>query len=90
MEQKGFECQKEMPKYEGMNEMCGCHRDMMCEPIYECPQENVCHRYFCYQVPHIIPCNTRVVNHHVYRHTYTPLFSTCEENVVSQEYDHRC
>lgn len=26
---------------------CGCN--MM--PIYECPQEIVCHRYICYDVP---------------------------------------
>ena len=63
---------------------------MMCPPIQECPQERVCHRYICYEVPHIMPCNTRVINHHVYRHTYTPCFTTCEENVVSNVYDRKC
>ena len=24
-----------------------------CMPIYECPQERVCHRYICYDVPHV-------------------------------------
>lgn len=22
-------------------------------PVYECPRENVCHRYICYEVPHV-------------------------------------
>ena len=36
-----------------------------CSAIYECPQERVCHRYICHDVPHIMPCNTRIINHHV-------------------------
>ena len=59
-------------------------------PVYECPKENVCHRYICYEVPHIMPCNTRIINHHVYRHTYRPEYTCCEENVVSNVYDQRC
>lgn len=62
----------------------------MCEPIYECPEEKVCHRYICHEVPHIKPCNTRIVNHHVYRHTFTPCYSTCEENVVENVFDRKC
>lgn len=62
----------------------------MCPPIQECPQERVCHRYICYEVPHIMPCNTRIINHHVYRHTYTPCYTCCEENVVSNVYDRKC
>ena len=27
--------------------MMGC----TCEPVYECPEERVCHRYICYEVP---------------------------------------
>ena len=59
-------------------------------PIYECPEERVCHRYICYDVPHIKPCNTRIINHHVYRHTFTPCYTSCEENVVENIYDQRC
>lgn len=69
-----------------MNAMPGCVQS----PIYECPQERVCHRYICHEVPHIMPCNTRIINHHVYRHTYTPCFTSCEENVVSNVYDRKC
>ena len=61
-----------------------------CSPIYECPQERVVNRYICYEVPHIMPCNTRIINHHVYRHTYRPEYTCCEENVVSNVYDRGC
>lgn len=61
-----------------------------CPPVYECPQENVCHRYICYDVPHIMPCNTRIINHHIYRHTYRPEYTCCEENVVQNVYDRQC
>lgn len=68
------------------NQMQGC----MCQPIYECPEEKVCHRYICYEVPHIKPCNTRIVNHHIYKHTFTPCNTTCEENVVENVYERNC
>ena len=91
-------------KMDMMNKEYGCgylNKQMMlpmcpeqfggsCEPIYECPQERVCHRVINYEVPHIMPCNTRVINHHVYRHTFTPCYTTCEENVVSNVYDRNC
>ena len=62
----------------------------MMDPIYECPEEKVCHRYICYDVPHIKPCNTKIINHHIYRHTFTPCYSCCEENVVENIYGPRC
>lgn len=34
---------------------------------------------------HVCPINTRVVNNHVYRHTYQPRYTCCEENVVTNE-----
>ena len=30
---------------------CGC----TCEPVMECPQERVCHRELCYEVPQVCP-----------------------------------
>ena len=63
---------------------------VVCPPVYECPQESVCHRYICHEVPHIIPCNTRIINHHIYRHTYMPAYSCCEENEVQNVYERRC
>lgn len=59
-------------------------------PIYECPRENVCHRYICYEVPHIMPCNTRIINHHIYKHTYRPEYTCCEENVCENVYERPC
>lgn len=61
-----------------------------CEPVMECPQERVCHRELCYEVPHIIPVNTRIVNHHVYRHTYQPMYTCTMEDTVSNVYDNKC
>ncbi len=98
MEQKNFEYTSET-KFDGamnMNSCCSAGsfgtmpEQMMCPPIQECPQERVCHRYMCYEIPHIMPCNTRIINHHIYRHTYTPCYTTCEENVVSNVYDRNC
>ncbi len=100
MEQSKFEF-KEDASFDttmgmGTSNMGGCCPDMMpsqtmmCPPVQECPQERVCHRYMCYEVPHIMPCNTRIINHHIYRHTYTPCFTSCEENVVSNVYDRKC
>lgn len=63
---------------------------VVCPPVYECPQERVCHRYICHEVPHIQPCNTKIVNHHIYKHTFTPCYSCCEENVVSNVYEQNC
>jgi len=63
---------------------------VVCPPVYECPRETVCHRYICHEVPHIMPCNTRIINHHIYRHTYTPTYSCCEENEVENVYERRC
>lgn len=37
-----------------------------------------------------MPCNTRIINHHIYKHTYTPCYTCCEENVVTNEYGQKC
>ena len=63
---------------------------VVCPPIYECPRETIVNRYICHEVPHIIPCNTRIINHHIYRHTYMPAYSCCEENVVQNICERRC
>lgn len=49
---------------------------------YEPIQERVIHRTFVHEVPHVCPIKTRIVNHHVYKHTYRPEYSCCEENEV--------
>ena len=74
----------------GMNMMGETMPGVVCPPVYECPRETVCHRYICHEVPHIQPCNTRIINHHIYRHTFTPTYSCCEENEVQNVYERRC
>ena len=59
-------------------------------PIYECPQERCCHREIYHEVKHIVPVNTRVINHHIIHHTYTPMYTCCEENECSNVYDNKC
>ena len=53
-----------------------------CTPIYECPEERCIHKQIIHDVNHIKPVNTRVINHHIYRHTYTPVFTCTEENEI--------
>lgn len=48
-----------------------------------CPKERVVHRTFVHEVPHTCPIHTRIVNHHVYKHTYRPVYTCSEENVCS-------
>jgi len=52
-------------------------------PIVEPMQEKCVNRTIVHQVEHICPIRTKIINHHVYRHTYRPEYSCCEENVVS-------
>ena len=59
-------------------------------PIFEPMQERICHKEFIHEVPHVCPINTRVINHHIYRHTYTPCYTCCEENEVCNVYDNCC
>ena len=59
-----------------------CMEPMMCAPIYECPEERCIHKQIIHEVPHIKPINTRIINHHIYRHTYTPCYTCTEENEV--------
>lgn len=65
---------------------CSCS----CPPITECPQNQVCHRVINYEVPHLMPMNTTVVNHHVYNHTYTPVYSYNEVDEVENVYNRCC
>lgn len=52
-------------------------------PIYEAPIERCVQRNICHEVQHICPINTRIINNHIFRHTYTPQYSCCEQNVVT-------
>ena len=39
---------------------------------------------------HYIPVNTRIVNHHIYKHTYQPVFTCTTEDEVCNVYDNKC
>lgn len=69
-----------------MNQASGCAMP----PVYECPQERVVNKEIIHEVQHICPINTRIVNHHIYRHTYAPCYTCCEENVCSDVYEGSC
>ena len=59
-------------------------------PIKEAVKEGCVHRTIVHEVPHICPIRTRIINHHIYKHTFTPCNTCCEENVVENIYDRRC
>ena len=46
-------------------------------------QERVINRTFVHEVPHTYPIHTRIINHHIYKHTYRPVYTCSEENVCS-------
>ncbi len=56
--------------------------DMM-NPVIEPGRERVVNRTFVHEVPHICPINTRIINNHVYKHTYQPRYTCCEENTCT-------
>lgn len=63
-----------------MNPGCGCGN--MQAPIVE-PTMNKCiEKEFFHEVPHVCPVHTHVINRHIYKHTYTPEYTTSEENQV--------
>ena len=52
-------------------------------PQSEGVRERVINRTFVHEVPHVCPIHTRIINHHVYKHTYRPAYTCSEENVCS-------
>lgn len=59
--------------------MMGGYSNPMSEPV----QQKCIHRTFVHEVPHVCPIHTRIINHHVYKHTYSPKYTCSEENTVS-------
>ena len=56
---------------------------MMNQPMTSGVRERVINRTFVHEVPHTCPIHTRIINHHVYKHTYRPVYTCSEENVCS-------
>jgi len=65
------------------NDGCCEERGCVVGPVYERPVERCVQRNFVHEVVHVCPVNTRIINNHIYRHTYRPEYTCCEENVVS-------
>ena len=82
-------CYEKENSMSGMNGM-GCSNVNECPCVMECPQERVCHVQTLHNVPHVVPINTRVINHHIYRHTYQPVFTCTTEDEVCNVYDNKC
>ena len=52
-------------------------------PIVEQGRERVVYRNIYHEVPHVCPINTRIINNHIYRHTYQPRYTCFEENTCT-------
>ena len=65
----------------GMDMSSNFQMGMTQSPIIEPMRERVVNRTFEHVVPHVCPIRTKIVNHHIFKHTYSPSYSCCEENV---------
>ena len=63
----------------------GFDRVMTAGPVVEPGWERVVQRNIVHEVKHICPMNTRIINNHIFRHTYQPRYTCCEENVVTNQ-----
>ena len=52
-------------------------------PIVEPGKERVIQRNIVHEVKHICPVNTKIINNHIFRHTYEPRYTCCEENTCT-------
>ena len=75
---------KVTPENNNYTSAVGCNSlpGMVCQPVYECPQERCIHRQIIHEVPHVCPINTRIINHHIYKHTYNNCYTCTEENDI--------
>ena len=52
-------------------------------PIVEPGRERVIQRNIVHEVKHVCPMNTKIINNHIFKHTYQPHYTCCEENTVT-------
>ena len=67
-----------------------CMEGIVCPPIYECPVVRCVHRNIVHKVPHIVPVKTKIINHHIYEHSYDTCYTCEEENTVTNVNENRC
>ena len=68
-----------------MNDDFNGDYDMGGSPIIEPGRERCVQRNIVHEVKHICPINTRIINNHIFRHTYQPRYTCSEENVVTNQ-----
>lgn len=51
-------------------------------PIMEHETEIIKNKYINHNVEHIVPINTKYVNHHIYNHYYTLVYNYSECDVI--------
>lgn len=69
-----------MPMMDGGSmEFGGCCQRPITGPV----QQRCIHKTIVHEVPHVCPIHTKVINHHVYKHTYRPAYSCSEENTCT-------
>ena len=52
-------------------------------PIIEPGKERVIQRNIIHEVRHVCPMNTKIINNHIFKHTYEPCYSCSEENICT-------
>ena len=77
--------------YQMDNQCCQTVSKQNCpeDPIYEMPIVNCVQKDYVHEIVHVCPIHTKVVNNHIYKHTYVPEYTCSEENICSN-YDDGC
>lgn len=55
----------------------------MMSPVIEPMRERVIQRTIVHEVPHVCPTRTRIINNHVFKHTFRQTHSCCSEDKVT-------
>ena len=61
------------------------YMDIPSGPIIEQGRERCVQRNIVHEVKHICPINTKIINNHIFRHTYEPRYTCSEENIVTNQ-----
>ena len=59
------------------------------DPIYEQPIEKCVQKDYVHEIMHVCPVHTKIINNHIYKHTYVPEYTCSEENTCTN-YDNTC
>lgn len=74
------------------NSCCPTMSEETCcsDPVYEAPIEKCVQKDIMHEIVHICPIHTRIVNNHIYKHTYMPEYTCSEENICTNIDDNCC